>query len=62
MYMLVMLAVAAMSLFSMVLLSGLIILEKGFLGGRVWFRRVSAGIFFSLALLVIAFPSILSLA
>jgi predicted metal-binding membrane protein len=56
-YMLVMLAVAAMSLLSMVLLSGLIIVEKAFVGKSSWFRWLSAGIFFSLAGLVVAFPS-----
>jgi predicted metal-binding membrane protein len=61
-YMFVMLAVAAMSLLSMVLLSGLIIVEKAFIGKTSWFKWLSAGIFFSLALLVIAFPSILSFA
>lgn len=61
-YMLVMLAVAAMSMFSMVLLSGMIIVEKVFLGKTSWFKWVSAGIFFSLAALVIAFPSVLSVA
>jgi len=60
-YMLVMLAVAAMSLLSMALLSGLIIVEKAFVGRSSWFKWVSAGIFFSLALLVIASPSYLAL-
>jgi predicted metal-binding membrane protein len=58
-YMLVMLAVAAMSLVSMVLLSGLIIVEKAFVGRTSWFKWLSAGIFFSLALLVIIIPSVL---
>lgn len=56
-YMLVMLAVAAMSLVSMVLLSGLIIVEKAFVGGAQWFKWLSAGIFFCLAALVVIFPS-----
>jgi predicted metal-binding membrane protein len=60
-YMLVMLAVAAMSLVSMALLSALIIIEKAFVGKSSWFKWVSAGIFFSLALIVAAFPSYLSL-
>jgi predicted metal-binding membrane protein len=59
-YMLVMLAVAAMSLLSMVLLSGLIIIEKAFVGKSSWFRWLSAGIFFSLAGIVVAFPSYLA--
>jgi predicted metal-binding membrane protein len=61
-YMLVMLVVAAMSLVSMALLSGLIIVEKAFVGKTSWFKWLSAGVFFSLALLVVAFPSILSAA
>jgi predicted metal-binding membrane protein len=60
-YMLVMLAVAAMSLLSMVLLSVLIIIEKAFVGKSSWFRWLSAGVFFSLAGLVVAFPSYLAL-
>jgi len=60
-YMLVMLAVAAMSLPSMVLLSGLIIVEKAFVGRARWFRWVSAGIFFSLAAAVAVFPAYLGL-
>jgi predicted metal-binding membrane protein len=59
-YMLVMLAVAAMSLLSMALLSGLIIIEKAFVGRALWFKWLSAGIFFSLATLVAAFPSYLA--
>jgi predicted metal-binding membrane protein len=59
-YMLVMLAVAAMSLISMALLSGLIIIEKAFVGRSSWFKWVSAGVFFSLAGLVVAFPSYLA--
>jgi predicted metal-binding membrane protein len=60
-YMLVMLAVAAMSLISMAVLSGLIIIEKAFVGKAAWFRWVSAGVFFSLAALIVAFPSYLAL-
>jgi predicted metal-binding membrane protein len=59
-YMLVMLAVAAMSLVSMVLLSALIIFEKAFVGKTSWFKWLSAGIFFSLAAFVVAFPSYLA--
>lgn len=60
-YMLVMLAVAAMSLASMILLSGLIIVEKAFLGKTSWFRWVTAAIFFSLGAIVVVFPSYLAL-
>ncbi|MGD0477936.1 MAG: DUF2182 domain-containing protein [Nitrososphaerales archaeon] len=60
-YMLVMLAVAAMSLLSMALLSGLIIVEKAFVGKARWFKWLSSGIFFFLAALVITFPSYLAL-
>jgi len=59
--MLVMLAVAAMSLLSMALLSGLIIIEKAFVGKARWFKWLSSGIFFFLAALVITFPSYLAL-
>jgi predicted metal-binding membrane protein len=60
-YMLVMLAVAAMSLVSMVLLSGLIIVEKAFVGKSSWFKWLSAGIFLSLGVAVIVFPSFVAL-
>ena len=60
-YMLVMLAVAAMSLFSMIVLSGLILVEKVFVGTAPWFRFLSAGVFFSLAVVVVSYPSILTL-
>ena len=60
-YMLVMLVVAAMSLPSMALLSGLIIVEKAFIGRTRWFKWLSSGIFFLLAALVITFPSYLTL-
>jgi predicted metal-binding membrane protein len=56
-YMLVMLAVAAMSLVSMVLLSGLIIVEKAFVGRTSWFKWLSAGIFLFLGAAVLIFPS-----
>jgi predicted metal-binding membrane protein len=56
-YMLVMLAVAAMSLVSMVLLSGLIIVEKAFVGRTSWFKWMSAGIFLFLGAAVLLFPS-----
>jgi len=60
-YMLVMLAVAAMSLVSMVLLSGLIIVEKAFVGKSSWFKWVSAGIFLSLGAVVLVFPSFVAM-
>ena len=56
-YMLVMLVVAAMSLVSMVLLSGLIIIEKAFVGKTSWFKWLSAGIFLFLGVAVLVFPS-----
>lgn len=59
MYSIVMLVVAAMSLLSMVLLTGLIIVEKAFLGKTKWFKWFSAVIFFSLGSMVIIFPSLL---
>ncbi|MDA4124749.1 MAG: DUF2182 domain-containing protein [Thaumarchaeota archaeon] len=59
-YMLVMLAVAAMSLVSMILLSGLIIVEKAFVGKAAWFKWLSAGIFFALGTVVIIAPSTLA--
>jgi len=60
-YMLVMLAVAAMSLVSMVLLSGLIIIEKAFVGKTSWFKWLSAGVFLSLGAAVLVFPSYVAL-
>jgi predicted metal-binding membrane protein len=60
-YMLVMLAVAAMSLVSMVLLSGLIIVEKAFVGKTSWFKWLSAGIFLTLGIAVLVFPSFAAL-
>jgi len=60
-YMLVMLAVAAMSLVAMVFLTVLIVVEKAFLGKTAWFKWLSAGIFIGLALIVVAFPSYLTL-
>jgi predicted metal-binding membrane protein len=60
-YMLVMLAVAAMSLISMVMLSIMIIAEKAFVGTARWFKLFSAGIFLCLALITIAFPSYVAL-
>lgn len=55
-YMLVMLAVAAMNLPSMVLLSGLMTIEKVFVGKSRWFKWLSAGFFFLLSALAIVFP------
>ena len=60
-YMLVMLAVAAMSMLAMALLSGLIIVEKVFFGGAKWFKWASAGIFVLLALAVVVSPGLLML-
>ncbi|HZW85108.1 MAG TPA: DUF2182 domain-containing protein [Nitrososphaerales archaeon] len=60
-YMLVMLAVAAMSLLSMVVLSGIIIVEKAFVGASGWFRWLSAGLFFLLAALTLLLPATLAL-
>ena len=60
-YMLVMLAVAAMSLISMVLLSGLIIVEKAFVGKSSWFKWLSAGVFFFLGAAVLLFPTFVAL-
>jgi len=60
-YMLVMLAVAAMSLLSMVLLSCLIIIEKAFIGRSSWFKWLSAGIFLTLGAAVLVFPSSVAL-
>lgn len=59
MYSLVMLVVTAMSLISMVLLTGLIIVEKAFVGKTAWFKALSAGIFFSFAGIILLFPSVL---
>jgi predicted metal-binding membrane protein len=61
MYMLVMLAVAAMSIVSMILLSGIIIAEKVFFGRKAWFKWFSAVVFFSLAVVTLAFPASLVL-
>jgi len=60
-YMLVMLAVAAMSVISMVFLSVIIIVEKAFVGSAAWFKWISAGVFFLLGTLVVVFPSFLTL-
>jgi predicted metal-binding membrane protein len=60
-YMLVMLSIAAMSMLSMVLLSGLIIVEKAFVGGKHWFKWFSAGAFFLLAAIALFFPASLAI-
>ena len=56
MYMLVMLGVGAMSIFSMVLLASLITVEKAIVRGALWFRWVSASIFMSLGIALILLP------
>lgn len=59
-YMLVMLAVGAMSIPIMLGLSGVIALEKVIIRGAVWFRRAVAIAFITLGILVAFFPAILS--
>lgn len=59
-YMLVMLAVAAMSMTAMLLLSGLIILEKVFAGGARWFKWASASAFVLLAIMVALSPGLVA--
>lgn len=61
MYSIVMLVVAAMSLFSMFLLTGLIVVEKAFVGSRRWFKLFSSSVFFALAALVALFPYLLGM-
>jgi predicted metal-binding membrane protein len=56
MYMLVMLAVAAMSIPSMVLLASLITVEKAIVRGAMWFKWVSAAIFIALGGALILLP------
>ncbi len=58
-YMLVMLAVAAMSLPIMIILAGLIAVEKVIAKGAVWFNRGVAGILMILGVLVFFVPSVL---
>ena len=59
-YMLVMLAVGAMSIPVMIVLAGVIALEKVIVRGSVWFNRSVAIAFIGLGILVAFFPIILS--
>ena len=58
MYMLVMLAVAAMSIPSMVLLASLITVEKAIVHGAMWFKWASAAIFITLGAAIILVPQL----
>jgi predicted metal-binding membrane protein len=58
-YMLVMLAVAAMSIPFMAVLAGVIALEKVLVRGATWFTRAVAGGFLILGVAVLLFPGIL---
>lgn len=58
-FMLVMLAVGAMSIPVMAALAGVIALEKVILKGAVWFNRLVGLSFFALGIGVLAFPGIL---
>ncbi len=58
MYMLVMLGVGAMNIFSMVLLASLITVEKVIVHGTLWFRWVSASMFVLLGIALILLPSL----
>jgi predicted metal-binding membrane protein len=58
-YMLVMLAVAAMSIPFMAVLAGVIALEKVLVRGAAWFTRAVAGAFLLLGVAVLLFPGIL---
>jgi predicted metal-binding membrane protein len=60
-FMLVMLAVGAMSLPSMVILSAVIVLEKVIVKGSAWFTRAVAGGFALLGIFAIFSPTILNL-
>ncbi len=60
-YMLVMLAVAAMSLPFMAILAVVIIFEKAVIRGAVWYTRAIAGFFLALGLSSLLFPGILGL-
>jgi predicted metal-binding membrane protein len=59
-YMLVMLAVAAMSIPFMAALAGVIAIEKVLVRGATWFTRAVAGAFLLLGIASFVFPSILS--
>jgi predicted metal-binding membrane protein len=58
-YMLVMLAVGAMSIPIMAALAGIIALEKVILRGSIWFNRAVAFGFIALGISVLLFPSLL---
>jgi len=58
-YMLVMLAVAAMSIPFMAILAGVIALEKVLVRGATWFTRAVAGSFLLLGVAVLLFPGVL---
>jgi predicted metal-binding membrane protein len=60
-FMLVMLAVGAMSIPVMAGLAGVIALEKVVARGATWFNRLVAGSFIGLGVLAIIFPTILSI-
>jgi len=60
-YMLVMLAVAAMSIPFMAVLAGVIALEKVLVRGATWFTRAIAGAFLLLGIASLFFPEILRL-
>jgi predicted metal-binding membrane protein len=60
-FMLVMLAVGAMSIPVMAVLAGVIALEKVIVRGAAWFNGLVAGSFIGLGVLAIIFPSILAI-
>jgi len=60
-YMLVMLAVGAMSVPTMLALTGLVVVEKVVVRGSTWFNKSVGFGFVSLGVLVAVFPSVLSL-
>ena len=60
-FMLVMLAVGAMSIPVMAILAGVIALEKVLIRGAVWFNRFIGFSFIALGIVVLVFPSILAL-
>jgi predicted metal-binding membrane protein len=59
-YMLVMLAVGAMSIPIMVILTGVIVVEKVLVRGSLWFTRIVGLAFFLMAILVFVHPAILA--
>ncbi len=60
-YMLVMLAVAAMSLPFMAIIAAIITLEKAIIRGAVWFNRLVAFFFIALSIALVFFPNLLML-